>query len=288
MTCLTEQILEHAVLAELSRQPEDPQVAEHLHSCQFCSERYRYLTRFYRDFDNSLRQPLTVSEEAWLDYLMQGRRAVIILKFLPTTQQELEPYSSILSAETEAQLPQQLVRNLGVLASEDQDVIIRLLRHLESRELYLHLIAEDKAKYQHVLINIEGFADTYVTDEWGQVKLGMVNIPDPEQLQIAVTTAVSAFTVTREQFEACLTRSKTELILKNHEDDSIMIEVLPSGERHVLWIHLLRVKGVDAPSSLKVLVGYAGQRNLITRMDYNIAVVPNITASGEVQIKIFP
>jgi len=175
-TCPTGEQWERFLLA--TQMSQRKALEEHLETCPYCrfliAERRRELRELEAVWENSV-----------------GPQ-VIQLTPLEIADQRGEPATTLLAAQGGGDPMRQ---EAITLASPDQTLLLRAVRDLRSRELWLYLMADDPSTCRNVLVTPFGGEKEFLTDEQGRVNLGVVDWPKPLALTVDVSLPKAVFTL---------------------------------------------------------------------------------------------
>jgi len=284
MNCLTETELEQLVW--------DCNVQAawrtHLQQCDFCRDRFHWLTSYYQRFQEEYELSLTPNLRSVLGTQtdLAKQRTYIAYPFVSERVPPLPPKGfPILKADSKTDDP---FENLGVLVTENQEVLVRVMRNTDTKEVTLHLIAESAEKYRNVLVRIPSLEGEYISDEHGRVSLGRVMLPSRDELFVEVQTPRATFELASLEFPQDQLVAQTEVVLTNEQNDSIRVEFIPADLRYTLKVHLLTLRQKEEKSHLRVMVVRRsnGQR-WMKAAQKGVAVFQGLQQNGELRIQVF-
>lgn len=260
----------------------------HVQQCDFCRDRLRWLTSYYQRFQEEYELGPTPVLKSILG--TQGRvvkpGTYVAYPFISKRVPPLPPKNfPVLRADSNINDP---FENLGVLVTEDQEVLVRVMRNTDTKEVTLHLIAESTEKYRHVLVRIPSLEGEYTSDEHGRVSLGRVILPSRDELSVEVQTPRATFELASLEFPQDKVVAQTEVVLTNEQNDSIRVEFIPADLRYTMKVHLLTLREEGEKSHLRVLVVRRsnGQR-WIKAAQKGVAVFQGLQQNGELRIQVF-
>jgi len=239
MECPDQKNLEHYVLDELFLKLANKKITSHLLECPFCQGRYIILKDFYSQF----RKELTYSITELPGYITVNRISGIKLK---SQRPENVLDYSVRSADNKSRKESGDIEKVAIFTTDEENMMIRLMRNIKSKEYILYLIADDPSLYEFVLISVDSLGKTYLTDANGKVELGHIEIDTPDDLVIQVHAPDIIY------------------ILDSHKIRTAIQEV-PKGK------HLLLPEGIDNRLDIKIQEN-AGHFDLdfVCRQNYSV------------------
>ncbi len=145
------------------------------------------------------------------------------------------------------------------LVSEDQQVLLRIVRDTHTKETWLYVVADDPALYENVLVRLPSVDKEFVTDLQGRVNLGVVDWPEKELLAAEVRPPKATFMMS--PFRAIETGEAVEL--KSTGGDRIKMALTGEGRNYRLEIHIIELSKARIKASLKLAVRMAGTERLV-------------------------
>lgn len=291
MDCLSEIQLELFVLNErLSKQKFGLEVREHLEECAFCKRRIEHIDGFYREVENNLQKPTSPIENNLVQSLSRKlSKWIHIARPLPLLGRKRLSVSSPVvlaaaSTDTGVSLP---FANLGVLTTEDREILVRLIKTMKNGEVTLHLISDNEQNYKNVLVTIPDVEGEFFSDENGKVHLGKVELPESDYLIVKVQTPCATFNLTSLDIWTTEEIAQTEVVLTNERNDSIKIEFIPTDIDYMLKVHLLKIPSAGEENRLRVMVTRGTKDPFVKRVEKGVAVFQRLRRNGELNIKVF-
>ena len=282
MKCIDEKELEIYVIKELNGETLSHSISNHISECNYCSNRINEMRLFYKEFINQVKQPVSQNEKNKVENLKNNQNPFTIeTKFVNINSDPTAVFGhSVMHAETLRSELKTLFKNYTVLMSEDKNILIRIMKNIETGNLTLHLISEEESKYSNVIVKISSIDRDYITDKDGIVSLGKINLTHLESLKVFVRTPLS-------EFELTSLDSKNETILTNDAKDSIKIEFIPGELNQTLKVHLLKIKDYKNHGKLKIVCTKGNTTNSSMTSDKGIAVFHEFDKDKGVKIKVF-
>ncbi len=287
MNCLTPAQIEHLALEQMfSGSIEHP---AHLAACRFCHASFTEMVRFYEQAQTEFQR---LSETSMLQALaanVKQNRSFIYkldaLHLLPI-QKQIPEYKHTLAADSGVETAVSGTHSVGVFASADKRLMIRILCDPQG-EYTLFLIAADKALYANVLVRILGLDREYITDGQGRIHLGKIELPAIEELGVEVRTATDSYDL-NQLFVAQNTQiGAGEIILDRADSRQIKLEIIPSGSQYRLKVTIQTDEILPDKEHVRVMVVRENSQPLIQSTFRGVAIFQEIDHPTDLQIKIF-
>jgi len=145
------------------------------------------------------------------------------------------------------------------LASEDQQVLLRVIRDAHTEETWLYVVADDPALYENVLVRLPSVDKEFVTDPQGRVNLSVVDWPEKELLAAEVRPPKATFTMS--PFRAVETGEAVEL--RSTSGDRLKMALTGEGHNYRLEVHIVELSKAHMKAPLKLAVRMAGTKRLV-------------------------
>jgi hypothetical protein len=220
MECLDSKNLEQYVLDKLFLKPVKKHVMAHIMECPFCKARYEEIKEFYDRFHSEL----TSAVPDFPKRIRSVERSCYDLKIhIPTSFGNY----SVRSADNRSWKSKSDLEIVGIFTSEKENLMIRLARHTKSQEYTIYIIADDPVLYEYVLVSVDTFEKTYLTDGNGKVELGHIQIESPRDLIIQVHVPDIIYTLDAQKVRTALKEAPRgrHLLLKEGIDSRLDIKV---------------------------------------------------------------
>jgi len=198
--------------------------------------------------------------------------------FLPQT---------ILAAETESSSQNQRFVTLGTFANQTGDLLVRALKDTATGEVSLHLISDKESQYRHVLVSLEGLEGEFPSDAHGKVILGKVELPDLRSATVHIKTPLTSFELGSLKRADDEILAKSEIILRNEQNESLRIEIVPSELDYTLKVELLNLAVVPKEQNLKVMITKGPKDVQVRNVEQGIAVFEKVRDGGGLVIHVF-
>lgn len=287
MNCLTDIEIELFALRKDNVQGVLVQYSKHMETCSFCLGRYRDTYQFYHDAGIFIRKLHSDKEMALVKSLerIPVQHTHIALPFYTQASLKPDPVSvmaaaNILSPET------RVTENLGILATKEKDILIRVMKSSLRGEIDLHLISENEQKYRNVLVRLPFLPDEFTSDENGKVNLGNIELPELSEMKVEVQTPIAAFDLSAINFKKERIESQVEVVLTNENNDSIKCEFIVSELNYTLKVHLIKFRDVNE-TKLRVMVSHGKQAPNLVPAQKGIAVFQGLESEGGIRIQVF-
>ncbi len=282
MKCIEKKELEIFVINEIGGTKIPQNISDHFLKCNFCANRIKEMRLFYNEFMSQNNLPYSESEMHKVEMILRKKNPIIKTKLVHNINQDYLKNNNytIMHAETSNSGIQNLYENYAVLSSEDNDLLIRIIRNKRKDDFSIHLISEDEKKYSNVIIHIDGIDEDFVTDKNGFVNIGHMNLNRPELLNVVVNTPISEFEL--KPFDL-----NNEVIITNDTADSIKIEFLPGETNHILKVQLLKIKDYRNKDKLKIVFSMNDDMKISSTTENGIVVFHEVNKKNDIKIKVF-
>ncbi|NOZ75240.1 MAG: hypothetical protein GXO90_07655 [FCB group bacterium] len=279
--CLPNKMIESLALGN-----QMPETDDHLKNCSLCRNRIEIAKDFFRQMEMDLASSLSQREINLAESLESP-----IGKWIATPVQTMTPTlrPSVYAAASTIDLPKREIQRVGLLATPDKEILIRVLRYTSSGQVKLFLISKHKHKTELVLIKIPAIGFEGVTDKSGEVSIGKIDPSDWEMWQIEVQTASAIYTVTAMEDSEGRIRASRDVSLIPEVMDSITIECTREVQDSTLSVHVSKlISGVEDQNPV--------YRILVTRGDIMLKYqttessdvhFPGIPCQTGLQIRVF-
>lgn len=290
MKCLTEIELELIVLDEkLGTEEVAPGVLEHLEKCAHCSERAAKLETFYGEFKKISSEPVSLLEYRFIQDIARNFSRWIYIAYplsFKDTRQSVVGIPAVLAAASTDVVQLKPFQNLGVLTTQDGEILVRVIRTVKNSEITLHLISDHEQNYRNVLVSIPNVNKEYISDDNGKVHLGDLSLPETKDLLVKVQTPCASFDLTPLDIWGTEEVAQTEIVLTNERNDSIKVEFISSDLDYALKVHLLKIPSADN-KRLRIMVTRGKRDPKIIKTKKGLAVFQGLKRNGELSIKVF-
>ncbi len=146
---------------------------EHIQNCSYCSARLKEAKDFWNRFQKELNSPTTKREHELLDWIDPPPRTWIAK---PIFEDRSHYKTDVLAAATSTEITQQNVSRVGVLATDNQGILIRVLHYKSTGKTILYFLSDDPNKMKKVGVRIPQINFTGVTNQYGELDIGSVNL----------------------------------------------------------------------------------------------------------------
>ncbi len=287
MICLTSTQIEQLALEQVFSGSDLPPA--HLEVCTFCQAAFTEMLNFYEQTKAEFKR---ISEGAALQAIetrLSEKRSSIYrldtLHLIPI-QKQLPEIKYTLAADSGVETTQLGTHSVGVFASADNRLMIRILCDPKG-EYTVFLIADAQALYAHVLVHILGLDREYVTDGQGRIHLGKIELPPINHLGVEVKTATDTYDL-NQLFIAQNTRiGEGEITVDRGDSRQLKLEIIPSGSRYRLKVTVQTSDIQPGKEKVRVMVVRENSQPLIQSTLRGVALFQEIEHPTDLQIKIF-
>ncbi len=227
-------------------------IKEHLKQCEFCREFVENYRLFGQSLDDAAEESIPPEALQLADRLYSDALAGRIISLEPLFSKASEPKLH-LAADGEKEFRPR-VQNLTTLYSENPEVIMRVMRDLDSGEDYLQLISDDPAFSAHVMVQVPELKRELITDDSGQAMLesGFLEVPEKLTWQIKMPEAV--FSLEPLVYDPNKTEYAKDIVLETERQDKIKVTFEGKTEGKQISIRILELDGKTDFGQVKVSV----------------------------------
>lgn len=234
----------HPLREELNRFVEGLETAHstiaHIRECEFCKtycERYKLLLSEIDSVGVIDRED--ISEIA--SSIFAGKSLPNIIYLSPFHRNTL-PGQRILAADGE-RANEPVLQNLATWYSQEQDIVVRVMRDTERAVDYLQVIAQDESQMSHVLIESANAQLTYVTDKQGKVEFGLRQVEDLASIRWQIRLPEAVFQLDSLSYNPERVKSETDTILESPGGDKVSIKLQEKSEGKEIIVRVLALDG---------------------------------------------
>ncbi len=286
--CLTEEWIELLAIDHLI----DPgaNLPDHLSTCKFCKAAFDAMVELHR----TAAQTLANTE---LDSFTELINSKIFMNdphvyrlhsmYKKPVERPALSYRKTLAADTDRlTLRPSSVENLGVFASSDGQLIVRILKAADGK-VSLFLLADEESMYKHVLVRILGMDREYITNMKGSAYLGEIELPDIHELGIEVRTATESYALGTifPVMESLI--GESEIVLSGDSARQIKMEIIPAGGLYSLRVTMSEKHTALSSKQIKVMVVRDNHLPLVKSSVHGVALFQELQDPRTVLVKIF-
>ncbi len=285
--CLSESQLELLVLS-LEQDP-STQLPPHLDSCNFCASKYEDILDFYAVLSDEFK---TIDQLSRTDVVLHKRQLESTEKYqfsainLVQMERPIPVYSKTLAADSELSAIAPAVHNIGVYTSNDEQLMVRILKAADG-SYSLFLLADSEALYQNVLVKIVGFEFDYVSDKNGVVRLGTIDLPEPDKLGIEVRCAAQSYDLKNYLPEVGSLVGEGQISMAHNDNRHIQMEIISIKDKFMLKINCSEILQSNGQDTIRVVVIKNDIHTEVQSIVEGVALFEDIKDPSSLQIKIF-
>ncbi|MFQ6614258.1 MAG: hypothetical protein ACE5D1_05385 [Fidelibacterota bacterium] len=265
-SCLTNNKIEALALGRSL-----PDAEEHVKNCLLCRERLKTAREFLQQVESGLNAPPDPRE-----IQLSSPAGFPSGKWIATPIQTLVPTfrPSVYAAATTVDLPKREINRVGLLATPDQDILIRVLHYTTSGEVKLFLVSDQKRKIELVLIKIPAIGFEGVTTVSGVINLGRIDPCGWNEWQVEIHTPKAIYNLTALEDSGGRIHASRDVRLSPDSLDHLMVECEQQTQENSLSIHVTKMN-FDSADQNRVY------RILVTRGKTVLGL--RTTESGKIQ-----
>lgn len=234
----------HPLREELNRFVEGQETAQstiaHIRECEFCRtycERYGLLLSETISAAGTMREDIAEIASS----IFAGQSLPKIVHLSPFHRNTL-PGQRILAADGK-HIGEQPLQNLATWYSQEQDIVVRVMRDTERAVDFLQVIAPDESLMSHVLIESADSQLTYVTDGQGKVEFALRQIEELASIRWQIRLPEAVFQLNSLSYDPERIKSETDTILESPGGDKVSIKLQEKTEGKEIILRVLALDG---------------------------------------------
>lgn len=234
----------------LDNKAERAGIEKHLNECEFCRE----YCENYRNLGVALDVPVESSPglDELADRLYESAFRSSVIELSPISPPESR-LGYFLAADGEPE-KKKGIYSLATLASDDPEIILRLM-HDSNRELdYIQLISEDPKFTSNVMIEIPEIDREIISDINGRAELESGLSGKISEMKWQIRLPDADFTLSPVKYDPDKTEYETEQILETDRDDKILIRFEGKTGGKKISLKLIQIEGKTEFGPVRVSV----------------------------------
>jgi hypothetical protein len=262
---------------------------QHLGECGFCMSTYLQMIEYYTQSLAELNTIDQSSRESTINQKLQlhGENTYRFNYIHILQAKEAIPrYTKTLVADAGISTVSDPIKNVGVFASGDERLMVRILRGAED-DYSLYLLSDLKELYQNVLVRIVGFDHDYVSDTNGCVKLGNIDLPETENLGIEVRSTGETYDLKNVFPGVGALLGESQITVKHSEDHRLKMEIISIEGKFNLKITISESVQDDGLNHVKILAVKNEIHTEVKDFVRGVALFEDIQDPADLQLKIF-
>lgn len=293
MQCLSEETIEIAVLREIQNKYSEEEVRTHIALCTHCRELYESMRNYYTTV-------LQINDASFSNLESEFYHSVAhtaerkIKKATPVVfddsgiQTERNDHSAnssvtVLAAETTYLQERQEYKNVAVLNTPAQDILIRILQHKKTGQLTAYLLSHEEEKYSFVLALLEGAPEPYSSDRWGKIDLSDPPSAFPENPQLTILLPLAVFDLSTNSIANTTGKNAGDSFILQAEDShaTLQVRITESGSEISIDDSLTGV----TPDYCMII--HHRDETEVSKFRNRTALIQSITLSDCAEIRLF-
>jgi len=285
--CLTEERIEQIAIAHLS--DSGSVLPDHLRTCEFCQSVFNAISDLHKDAIEGVSKIKLESNVQRVNTRLKSLNPhVFRLHAVEVhTHETAKPiFRNTLAADSQPTIHPTRVKNLGVFASSDGRLMVRIIKGIDGF-ITLFLLSDQEAFYKHVLVRILGLDREYVTDINGSVQLGEIDLPDILELGIEVRTASEKYDLKTLVGNRETLIGEGEIVLSRESSKQVKMEIIPVGGLYSLKVTLEEHTHTNREKRIKVMVVRNDNPPLVQSSIHGVALFQELIDPYAIQVNIF-
>ena len=285
--CPKEEKIEHYLLGSVSEN-QRLQIESHLYKCAKCQEILSELEAYYEILSKEMQKPIPVWLRERVEQTISPKRLSFVLR--PILYKEEfgdDRQATYLLAARTRQEPEGKLAHLTTLSSENDEIILRMMRDNLTGNTVLFVISESPEYYQNVLLKLSGVDQEFMTDANGRADLGNTELPDLPELKISVTVADDVFKLTALDSKIHKKDRPQEFILTGPSGDRLKFTLKQKDHATLLQIQILEIGGKAEYGALMIAVNRKGGEYELSQVSEGTALFQGFSKDDELEVRIF-
>lgn len=259
----TQEELRGFVDQKLTDPDRQKEIADHVESCEFCSElcdNYRQLTQ---PPEFSQQEPLPEKLQRLGDKLYDNALRSSVIDLRPLTAPGTTPSGSLLVADGSAD-GRSRVHNIATLCSENPELVLRVMRAPEEGGDYLQLLAEDPSLAAHVMVQVPELGKEFVTDANGRADVDLGRADNLEQLKWQIKMPEAVFSLEPLEYDPDKVEYAEEIVLETDRHDRVEIRFEGKTEGKQLAIKVVELDGRSDFGPVKIAITQENRSDILS------------------------
>lgn len=285
--CYIESRLESLALEQLANPALE--LPNHVMECQFCNAIMDDFKSFYAQANEQLIDLDSTELADRVQEKLQHDDGFLYrfdsLHLLPETPTG-PLHSHIFAADTATTSKSRVIKNLGVFASSDERLMVRLLKDMDN-SYSLFLVSESPELSQYALVTLLGYEREYVSDSNGYINLGEVEMPLISDIGIKVRSANETITLKLNAAEVASITKTSKLLYLYSDDRRYKVEVSPMGKKFQLTVLALEKEDHPTHGFTRVMLVKETACQGVKIPENGVVQFHDVEDLTDLQIKIF-
>lgn len=266
-------------------------IQQHLDQCSFCTEQYENLLEQFRQADE---QFISIPKQM-IDTLATSKAGGSENKFCiiagyreeNDTAKKQFPRIQMRAGDTSSPDPQTRYQNHGVLSADDGAILIRIIEDIQTQDISLHLIADDDQKVKNVPVTITPGQRELITDQFGRINLGSLELPQTKDLKVTIHTPRAEFDLSILEMKWRERIGQGEILVENQCNEHIYVEFQPEGETYKLVLRLDTSQIAEGKQKVQIIAEKESQPSRIGEVTRGVAVFHDVKPDQQIRVIIF-
>ncbi|MGB5105322.1 MAG: hypothetical protein WBP29_11915 [Candidatus Zixiibacteriota bacterium] len=229
----------------------DPAIIDHINNCEFCRtycERWKLLL----DSVDSTKIPAQADLDAAAEKIFAAQPPAKIINLTSMTTQRL-PEQRVLAADG-GQTGDPELQNLATWFSQEQDIVVRVMRDTLHKVDFLQVIAPNDSLMSHVLVESVDSNHAFVTDEQGRAEFGLRQIEDLASIKWQIKLPEASFQLKQLSYDPEHIESQADTILTSPGGDKVSVKLVRKTEGKEIIVRVLALDGNEKYQKARVAI----------------------------------
>jgi hypothetical protein len=253
------QQLEALVDGRLSKS-EASEVRAHVDQCAHCREACENHRVFLESLTEVQAEDLPPKARAQADRLYrQATEGKVIDLTALATRGNAAP--TTLAADSPEE-PDDNIRSLATLYSEDPEVVMRVMHDPARSEDYLQLIADDPGLVSHVLVTLPDIGREYATDDAGRAAIDVTGLDDITRAKWQIKLPQAVFDLEPLEYDPDRTEYSERKTIRTERDDEVEVTFEGKTVGSQITVRLTQLRGRQDFEPVRVIVSHGTRSRL--------------------------
>lgn len=186
MNCLTDREVSKYVKFFNEPSTVDSEWIEHISNCAFCEDRIKDALAFEKNFELLLKESYSKKEKTLFQEIVEGSNRIFIAHPIVTKNNIYQKSEIVLAADNTRQPKSLKHENITTLKTNDDSILVRIMKRIGKDEYSLYILSEDENKYKNVKVFLSFLDKEFVSDKKGKIALGNVKLPELDNIVIQI------------------------------------------------------------------------------------------------------
>lgn len=253
------QQLEALVDGRLS-EPEASDIRAHVDQCARCREACENQRTFLESLAEVQAEDLPPKARAQADRLYRRATEGKVIELTALTTRGIAAPTALAADGPEE--PDDSIRSLATLYSEDPEVVMRVMHDPARSEDYLQLIADDPGLVSHVLVTLPDIGREYATDDAGRAAIDVTGLDDITRAKWQIKLPQAIFDLEPLEYDPDRTEYSERKTIRTERDDEVEVTFEGKTVGSQITVRLTQLRGKQDFEPVRVIVSHGTRSRL--------------------------